>query len=182
MPQDIEIIKRKYKNIPPIQKDLEKFIDTIKTELPSLLGATLLGIYLYGSISYNAFDARKSDVDIIVVIKRPLNNDEFKKIRKFYKTRLGEKWLKRLEMDYVPHSSLKNFSVALKNGFKATHFAHGKLHRHAPSDGGNPINWLNIQQIGIILFGPSPMKFVSVISPKIILAGQRRAFNEMKLL
>lgn len=165
-----------------LPKSLEKFIHTIQAELPILLGDTLFGLYIYGSISYNAFDRRKSDVDIIAVLHRPLNDREFKKIRKFYKTRLDQNWVKRLEMDYVVLSSLKDFSLALKNGFKATHLAHGTLHHNAFSDGGNPLNWLNIYQTGITLFGPLPKKFVPVISEKIILAGQRRAFEEMKSL
>jgi streptomycin 3"-adenylyltransferase len=165
-----------------LPQDLKIFIGAIQAELPLLLGDTLLGIYLYGSISYNAFDVKKSDVDIIAVIRRPFTDKEFKKLQQFYKTRLDKKWLKRLEMDYTPYSTLNNFPAVLKKEFQATHFAHNKLQRKAPSDGGNPINWLNIRQLGITLFGPPPQTFVPKITGEIIFASQHRAFREMKSL
>lgn len=165
-------------------EDLKDFLQSIKTSLPKLLGNTLFGVYIYGSLSCKSFEEHTSDVDIIVVINRKLNDSEFEKLKIFYDSKKIKKsrWVDRLEMDYVVHAVLNDLNsvVKFKHGIKTTHFAHGKLHRKANSDGGNPINWLNIKQCGIPLFGPLPKKFAPEINTDLVIAAMRRGLKEIK--
>lgn len=162
-----------------IPTDLKEFIKNIQLDIPKLLGDTLFGIYVYGSISYGDFDERRSDVDIIVVIKRRLNDAEFRSLEGFYHSPAAQdsRWLGRLEMDYVTHSTLSRLKYVVTHSFKATHFAHGKLRRSANSDGGNPINWMNIRQCGIPLFGPRPKTFVPEINDELLLIAVKNGFG-----
>jgi predicted nucleotidyltransferase len=53
----------------------------LASQLPRLLGANLVGIYLYGSLTQRAFDPKRSDIDMIVVTRRDLSRRQFQDVR-----------------------------------------------------------------------------------------------------
>jgi predicted nucleotidyltransferase len=133
------------KNIP---KDLADLFEEMATDFPEILRENLVGIYLWGSLTYDAFDERYSDVDCIVVTARGLDEREFSELDEWF-TKKGEqsRWVKRIDMRFViDHEFLDKASRCC--GFY--HYA-GKLARHG-SD-GNPIIWMNIAQSGVTLCG-----------------------------
>jgi hypothetical protein len=46
------------------------------TDFPEILRQNLVGIYLWGSLTYDAFDERHSNVDCAVVTARDLDDRE----------------------------------------------------------------------------------------------------------
>lgn len=62
------------KNIPP---DLSELLQVMATDFPAILSGNLVGIYLWGSLTYEAFDETCSDVDCIGVTRRGLDDREF---------------------------------------------------------------------------------------------------------
>ncbi|MGA2647731.1 MAG: aminoglycoside adenylyltransferase domain-containing protein [Candidatus Sulfotelmatobacter sp.] len=133
------------KNIP---KDLADLFQAMATDFPEILRENLVGIYLWGSLTYDAFDEECSDIDCVVVTARDLDDREFSELDEWFKKK-GEqsRWVKRIDMRFViDHEFLDKASRCC--GFH--HYA-GKLARHG-SD-GNPIIWMNIAQSGVTLWG-----------------------------
>jgi hypothetical protein len=133
------------KNIP---KDLSALLHVMATDFPAILRDNLVGLYLWGSLTYAAFDETCSDVDCIAVTRRDLDDREFSELDGWFKS-TGEhnRWVKRIDMRFViDHEFLDKTS-------RCCGFYHhtGKLVRHG-SD-GNPIIWINIANSGITLWG-----------------------------
>lgn len=161
-----------------IPKDLRSFLEVIKTQLPKLLGDVLFGVYIYGSLSYGDFEEYRSDVDIIVVIKRALNKKELEKLKSWYNSGLMQKsrWTKRVEMDYAVLGRLVSDK---KYGAKTTRFAGGKLSNRVNYEANNPITRINIKDCGIPLVGPSPKKFVPEISDELLFRALKSDFIDV---
>ncbi len=154
------------KNIP---KDLADLFQAMATDFPEILRENLVGIYLWGSLTYDAFDEECSDIDCVVVTARDLDDREFSELDEWFKKK-GEqsRWVKRIDMRFViDHEFLDKASRCC--GFH--HYA-GKLARHG-SD-GNPIIWMNIAQSGVTLWGEN----AKLIAPHV--SGQ--CLNEALLL
>lgn len=143
------------KNIP---KDLTDLFQVISTDFSAILRENLVGIYLWGSLTYEAFDETCSDVDLIVVTQRDLDDRDFSELDQWFK-RAGEhnRWVKRIDMRFVIDNEF------LDKRSRCCGFYHytGKMIRTG-SD-GNPIIWVNIAQCGITLWG----KEAKLIAPRV---------------
>jgi hypothetical protein len=131
-----------------VPTDLSELLQAIATDLPVILGGNLAGIYLWGSLTYDAFDETCSDVDLIAVTARDLDDREFAELDGWFNNKKElNRWLRRIDMRFViEHEFLDKTSSCC--GFY--HYI-GKLARHQ-SD-GNPIIWINIAESGITLWG-----------------------------
>ena len=58
-----------------INKDISDFIDVYKNTLLEKC-SNIVGIYLFGSLTYGGFDEKSSDIDLVVIIKTLLNKAE----------------------------------------------------------------------------------------------------------
>lgn len=143
------------KNIP---KDLSNLLQTMTTDFPEILRGNLVGVYLWGSLTYDAFDEICSDVDCVAVTLRDLDDREFSELDEWFKSKGEEsRWVKRIDMRFViDHEFLDKASRCC--GFY--HYT-GKLVRHG-SD-GNPIIWMNVAQSGVTLWG----KNAKLIAPHV---------------
>ncbi len=54
----------------PIPYGLETYFDLLATCLHTALGRNALGLYVYGSLTRDAFDARPSDLDCVALLRR----------------------------------------------------------------------------------------------------------------
>ncbi|MGP4101917.1 aminoglycoside adenylyltransferase domain-containing protein [Nonomuraea sp. KM90] len=52
------------------------YIGDVASAMAAVLGSRLTGVYLHGSAVLGGFDARRSDIDVIVVCERPMTADE----------------------------------------------------------------------------------------------------------
>jgi Domain of unknown function (DUF4111) len=131
-----------------IPGDLSHLLKAIATEFPAILRGNLVGMYLWGSLTYDAFDETCSDVDCIVVTRQDLDDREFSNIDEWFKMKKAEnRWIARIDMRFViDHEFFDKASRCC--GFY--HYA-GRLIRHG-SD-GNPIIWMNVAQCGVTLWG-----------------------------
>jgi hypothetical protein len=147
-------------NLPTgIPKDLSNLLQVMATDFPAILREDLVGIYLWGSLTYNAFDATCSGVDSIVVTRRDLDDREFSELDEWFRNKRDQnRWVERIDMRFVIENEF------LDKASRCCGFYHhtGKLVRHG-SD-GNPIIWLNIAQSGITLWGKDPNLIVPQVS------------------
>ena len=69
---------------------------------PAIVRENLVGIYLWGSLTYNAFDATCSDVDYIVVTRRDLDDREFSQLDEWFRNKRDRnRWVERIDMRFV---------------------------------------------------------------------------------
>lgn len=54
----------------------ERYAEDVVSSVAATLRSNLIGAYIHGSAVLGGFDSRRSDVDIIVVCKRPMNPAE----------------------------------------------------------------------------------------------------------
>ena len=141
-----------------IPKDLSDLLQAMVTDLPAVLRANLAGIYLWGSLTYEAFDENCSDVDCVGVTRRDLDDREFTGLAEWFKKKGEEnRWGRRIDMRFVIEHELLDKSSCCCGFYPYL----GELTRHG-SD-GNPIIWLNIGQSGITLWG----KDAKLIAPHV---------------
>jgi hypothetical protein len=133
------------KNTP---KDLSDLLQKMAADFPVILRGNLVGVYLWGSLTYDAFDATCSDVDCVGVTQRDLDDREFSELDRWFKNKRAQnRWVQRIDMRFViDHEFLDKASRCC--GFYPYN---GKLVRHG-SD-GNPVIWMNIAQSGINAVG-----------------------------
>jgi hypothetical protein len=139
-----------------VPTDLSDLLQAMVTDLPATLDGNLVGIYLWGSLTYDAFDETCSDVDLVAVTERDLDDREFSDLGAWFKGN-SNRWVRRIDMRFViDHEFLDKTSRCC--GF---YQYMGKLTRHG-SD-GNPIIWINIAQSGVTLWG----KDAKLIAPHV---------------
>lgn len=141
-----------------VPTDLSDLLLEIATDLPAILDGNLVGMYLWGSLTYQAFDPACSDIDCVAVTERDLNDREFSELDAWFTNKQEQNpWVRRIDMRFViEHEFLDKTSRCC--GFY--HYM-GKLTRHG-SD-GNPIIWMNIAESGITLWG----KDAQLIAPHV---------------
>ena len=150
-----------------IPEEIPTLLREMANDFPSILGNNLVGIYLWGSLTYEAFDERCSDVDCIVVTRKNPNEKEFSALEKWFKKSLKRnQWTGKLDMRFVIDGEF------LDKTSKCCGYHFGKLVRHG-SD-ANPIIWVNIKGSGVTLWG----KPAREIAPEVA----KECLNEALLL
>jgi predicted nucleotidyltransferase len=129
--------------------------------LDQILGSTLVGVYLYGSLTQGAFDSARSDVDCLVVVRRDLSDTQFRKLRAWLAwAAASDPWMRRVQMQMLVRGRL------LRADTRGALYQFGTLTRSG-SD-GNPIVWLNVLATGITLIGPAPRTFLPPVTEEML--------------
>ena len=137
--------------------ELSGFLATLTRDFPAMLGDTLVGIYLWGSLTYRAFDARHSDVDCIVVTRHDLTGREFSDLEHWFRCAWEtDAWARKLDLRFVLHHEL------LDKKSRCCQFHFGKFVRTG-SD-GNPFICINLRESGITLWGVNAKHVAPVVS------------------
>jgi predicted nucleotidyltransferase len=91
------------KNISPY-KDVNEILIFFTEKVIIIFGENLMGVYLTGSLSYDAFNYGSSDIDVTVILQHPVAPGELDAIRTLHATiyRDFNKWARRFECSYTP--------------------------------------------------------------------------------
>lgn len=128
------------------------------------LGPRLVGLYLFGSLSWGDFDPSSSDIDFLAITDRPLCGGAVARLDTMHQAlaRSGLPWSTKLEGSYIPRRALWRFDRA-----DAVHPTIGvdwrfglAMHRE---------NWIIerhiVRERGVTLFGPPPTSLIDVVTP-----------------
>ena len=144
-----------------IPTKLSTQLHDLGTQLPEVLGRSLVGVYLYGSVTHSGFNPKTSDVDCLVVTLRELSDAQFRRLGSWLaQMEKSNPWTVRLQISFL----LKDQVLTMNS--RACHYQFGVLNRG--SSDGNPIVWLDYQSKGKILFGPRPETFLPEITQEIL--------------
>ncbi|HEY6194468.1 MAG TPA: aminoglycoside adenylyltransferase domain-containing protein [Candidatus Eisenbacteria bacterium] len=154
---------------PPVAGTLRALTDALR----ELLAASLVGVYLHGSLTQRAFDPASSDVDCVVVVRRDLTDARFRKLRTWL-ARAGrsDPWMPRVQMQVLVRHRL------LRPDTRGALYQFGVLKRSG-SD-GNPLIWLNVLASGITLAGPDPKTFLPPITKDLVSAALVREVGYLR--
>jgi predicted nucleotidyltransferase len=142
-----------------VPRELSALLRSIATDFPAILEDNLVGIYLWGSLTYDAFDKRCSDVDSIVVTRKDLDDAEFTALERWFRlSARRNRWTRRLEMRFVIDREFLDMRS------RCCGFYAGKFARHG-SD-GNPIIWMNISECGKALWGKDAREIAPAVSDR----------------
>jgi len=156
-----------------VPKQVTELLDSLTAELPQVLGSELTGIYLYGSLTQNAFNPKRSDIDCVIVTRGELTDKQFADLESWFAEMAKvDPWTERLQATILIRDEV------LKMDSPGCLYQFGKLTRSG-SD-GNPIIWLNILDCGVTLYGEPPQYFVPEITPAILSEALRREVNYIR--
>jgi aminoglycoside adenylyltransferase-like protein len=154
-------------------KPVATLLDHLTNELRADLGRNVVGLYVYGSLTQHAFDARRSDVDCVAVILRRLSPAEESRLRTgLRRLRARHSWMRRLQLTILVQRELLQFNG---DGWL---YQFGRLSR--PGSDGNPLIWANILESGQVVFGTDPHAFVPPITSALMHAALEREVGYLR--
>ncbi|HUD10748.1 MAG TPA: nucleotidyltransferase domain-containing protein [Candidatus Saccharimonadales bacterium] len=150
------------RNLTPY-KDINVIAALFTKELKKIFGTQMAGFYLTGSLTYGGFDKSTSDLDFIVVLKKPLSGSQREKIKAIHAEaeKLYPEWKKRIEVPYLLQNLLGD---SRPPKIPQPCFNAGELW---DPDLIYDDNWLvdvyALREYGIALLGPEPKSLIPPI-------------------
>ena len=146
----------------PSFPEIQRLLTTLTKEVKTLLSTNLVGIYLFGSLTYDDFQPGRSDIDVVVIVREPLNSEDFEKLKKIHEKIAHQFtiWGKRIEISYTPLEFFKE-TLPPKQPRPYHGFGEGNFYQ---AQYGNEwiINNYLLYKYGIALTGP---EFRSIVHP-----------------
>lgn len=139
------------KNFTPYQ-DINEILFSISNGIQVILGEDVVGLYLFGSLTYGDFNTGSSDVDLVTIIEKPLNQDEIALVKQLHQqiAKQYPKWGDRLECSYTAVDMLKEI---LPPKAPRPYYGGGIFYDQAPYGNEWIINNYLLYQYGISLIG-----------------------------
>jgi len=145
------------------QEDVNALLAKLLTGQRRVLGEALVGLYLYGSLVSGDFDREISDIDLLAVTTRDVEETTFQQLATVHDDVLArfEFWKWRLEVAYLSQRALRTFRterspIAVVSPGEPFHI----------KDAGHEwlINWWVVRNQAKTLYGPSPDTLIGPIS------------------
>ncbi len=93
---------------------IKNVVNDVSDKIEKMLGDNIVGIYLFGSLVLGDFNENFSDIDLMIVLKKGINKDEFERIKDLQKY-ISEKYSRfgtdGIEMIFVSTETIKNYLV-----------------------------------------------------------------------
>ncbi len=143
--------------------DINQLLDSLLAYLQSVLGAKLVGLYLYGSLVGGDFDSNVSDIDLLAATATDVDPAMFDALKGMQDAFIlnHPRWENRLDIAYLSVDGLKTFKI---HPSKMAFISPGEpFHiREAADDWLR--NWYLVREMGVTLFGPLPTTLIAPIS------------------
>lgn len=156
-------------------QDVNEILIDVTNGIKTILNENLVGIYLFGSLSYGDFNPESSDIDIVVILNRPLTQQELQLIKGLHEAIQKKyiKWSDRLECSYIPINMLENI---LPPKEPRPYLGGGVFYDEAPYGNEWIINNYLLYQYGISLIG---CDFKALITQIDILEVQKACIKDL---
>lgn len=133
--------------------DINALLEQLVSNIHTILGDRLVGVYLFGSLVTGDFDRGSSDIDLLAATSADINEREFEALLAMHNDFAATHtyWAGRIEVLYLSVMGLKTFrtqrsQIAVISPGEPFHI----------KDAGDDwlINWYTVREKGIVLFGP----------------------------
>jgi len=154
-----------------LSPEANAMLRALRTGIQQALGENLVGVYLRGSLATGDFMLEISDLDLLAVTERPVNDAEFTALAAMHEelAALPNPYANRVEIAYIDRRALRRYTPGrqhptLEQGEALTWRAHGS-------------NWILerwvVREHGIALCGPDPRTLIDPISAEALCAAVR---------
>lgn len=144
---------------------VDSLLRRLQRDIERELGTTLSGLYLYGSLVAGDFDPERSDLDLLAVLTRDVDEAGLAVLGKLHDGLVADfpAWHDRIEVDYISWQALAAFRS--EPGTMVRISPGEPLHR-IQATRHYLLNWYMVRHEGVPLFGPSPQQLLPEISPE----------------
>jgi hypothetical protein len=127
------------------------------------LGESLVGTYLFGSVATGDFEPGVSDVDTVTVLRSDLGTAQLESLEQLHLAIVEgtPRWEDRVEVVYLSTRALVTFRSDVSTGAR---IAPGEPFHAIELDHTWLIDWCQLRDVGIPLFGPAVASVVPAIS------------------
>jgi hypothetical protein len=152
--------------------DVRAVIRALQDGVPHILGDTLIGLYLTGSLSYGGFDPASSDIDFLALCRRRPSADEIAALSVLHRDiaiRIP-RWAERIEGGYIWEGMLS--SLEPPSDPRPYINGSGAMWAPEPVYGQEWImNLFVLHECGVALFGPPAAE----VFPRVTMQQMRQA-------
>lgn len=143
--------------------DINHLLELLLSGIQKILGAKLIGLYLYGSLVIGDFDPNISDIDLVAALSSDIDDKEFGTLQKMHDDFANnhKQWVDRIEVCYISVAALR--TVKSQTSIVANISPGEPFHRRESSTEWLT-DWYVVREKGITLFGPSPKRIIEPIS------------------
>lgn len=147
---------------PTPHADINELLELLLSEMQSILGKKLIGLYIFGSLVVGDFDYENSDIDLVAALSADLDEKEFERLRLMHQDVVNhiKKWDNRIEIGYIAVENLKKapspHTIALISPGEPFHV------KETETDW--IINRSVLHEKGLALYGPPSKVIVAPIS------------------
>lgn len=154
---------------------VKQIISELSENISKTLGDNLIGLYLFGSLTYDAFNQESSDVDLMAVLKEPAIYSQLELLKKVHSniaTHFPE-WANRVECSYTPVSMLSSLTPPKE---PRPYYGENTFWPEAPYGNEWIINLYLTYNYGQTLIGPD---FKTLVQPVEIREVQKAAIKDL---
>ncbi len=145
--------------------EVNSLLRLLLTQMQTVLGERLVGLYLYGSLSLGDFDLASSDLDFLAVTSDDLPDATLEGLRQMHAAiaASGHPFAHRLEGSYMPRAALRRYDPAnnqhpnIGSDWPFTVNGHGKSWL---------IERLTVREHGVVVWGPPPQTLIDPVAPE----------------
>jgi predicted nucleotidyltransferase len=151
--------------VPTPYADINAILLDFEAQIRSILGASYVGLYLYGSLALGDFDPITSDIDFIVVTQGPISLELFTSLQGMHTQfdQSNSPWAGKIEAAYIPQEAL-NHTAATAEVYPQVEKGTGLF--WAPLEIGWVFQRYSLRERGVIVAGPSPRTLIDPVSPE----------------
>jgi hypothetical protein len=145
-------------------EDVDHVLRWFLAQVQALLGAKLVGMYLYGSLALGDFDSATSDIDFIIVTEAGLAPAFIDALRDMHDRfdQSGSPWSGRIEAVYAEREALRRFPP----GEEAyPQVEKGRDLFVEPLEMGWIFQCFTLRRHGVVLAGPAPRVLIPPLDP-----------------
>jgi Aminoglycoside adenylyltransferase, C-terminal domain/Nucleotidyltransferase domain len=143
--------------------DINQLLKLLLSGMQKILGAKLIGLYLYGSLVIGDFDPKISDIDLVAALSSDIDDKEFGALQKMHDDVAKEhkEWDDRIEVCYISVAALH---AVRSSTSQIANISPGEPFHKRESSKEWLTDWYVVREKGITLFGPSPKTIIEPIS------------------
>lgn len=146
-----------------LPSEVSQITGHLSGELRKVLGDRLLAVYLFGSATTGAYKQGISDVDVVAVLASDPSNEDVVALAAMHEQLANESpdWNDRIEVDYLSTKALAEFR---SHPWPAARISPGEPFHRIEIDHQWVLDWYQVRNSGIALYGPPPETLVPPIS------------------
>jgi predicted nucleotidyltransferase len=158
--------------------EIEALLGRLTDEIQRTVRASLVGLYVYGSLVTGDFDKSRSDIDLLAVVDSDVDGDTLDRLDMMHARFVEDypAWEDRIEVAYVPAPALWNFRIRTD---QIAVVSPGEPFHLKAAGKDWLINWYMVREVGVTLCGP-PRALIPEISQSEFVEAVRKQAAEWK--